>query len=108
MKYGSDTSKWGTANCTNGGISAEETTVAKLPETNPLVKNVAAADWDGSSTPTADQLLNSSASNNEFSHAIFIYQYAKCDGEAVTEGTGARNLAIQFKLEGGGVYCGAV
>ena len=109
VKYGNDASgKWGTANCTGGGISAESTTVAKLPETNPLVKNVAAADWDGSTTPTADQILNASASNNEFSHAIFIYQYAKCDGESVTEGTGARNLAIQFKLEGGGIYCGAV
>ena len=108
LKYGDTAAKWGNAVCSNGGISAETTTVATLPETNPLVKNVAAADWDGSSTPTADQLLDSTASNNEFSHAIFIYQYAKCDGESVTEGTGARNLAIQFKLEGGGIYCGTV
>lgn len=43
-----------------------------------------------------------------FNHQLYIYQNAKCDGEAVAQGTGTRNLAIQYKLEGGGIYCGAV
>ncbi len=118
-KYGDDTSKVGGQNCSAGGIVASEeaTTIAKktLPETNPLVSNVAAADestcsnpWDGTKPPCADALKDTSASTTEFSHAIFLYQNAKCDGESVTAGTGARNLAIQYKLEGGGVYCGAV
>ena len=39
-------------------------------------------------------------------HGIYVFQNATCDGENVVESTGTRKLAIQFKLEGGGWYCG--
>lgn len=42
----------------------------------------------------------------DFNHEIHIYTYAKCDGEKVTRANGSRNIAFQYKLEGGGVYCG--
>ena len=53
-------------------------------------------------------LIRSNQGHFFIDNTMHIYRNAKCDGEAVTEGTGARNLAIQFKLEGGGIYCGAV
>ena len=111
VKFGdSGSAKWGNgATCEGTGIaSTDTTTVSKLPETNPLIKNVAAADWDGKTPTEYTTLLNASADPKEFNHSIYIYQNAKCDGESVAKGTGARNLAIQFKLEGGGIYCGAV
>lgn len=59
-------------------------------------------------TPDACKDITSQSGGAIFDHKIHIYQNAKCDGEAVAQGTGTRNLAIQYKLEGGGIYCGAV
>lgn len=42
-----------------------------------------------------------------FNHLIYIFQNATCDGEAVVPSTGVRKIAIQFKLESGGIYCSA-
>ena len=41
-------------------------------------------------------------------HKIHYYTGAKCDGEKVVKATGSRNAAIQYKLEGAGVYCGNI
>lgn len=50
--------------------------------------------------------VGSSDSGNVTAHNIYVYQNAACDGEAVVASTGTRKLAIQFKMEGGGWYCG--
>ncbi|MBR5621425.1 type II secretion system protein [Candidatus Saccharibacteria bacterium] len=50
--------------------------------------------------------VGSSDSGNVKAHNIFVYQNAACDGEAVVASTGTRKIAIQFKMEGGGWYCG--
>ena len=43
-----------------------------------------------------------------FDHVIHVYTNAKCNGEEVVKGTGTRNVAFQYKLEGAGTYCGNV
>lgn len=67
----------------------------------------ASSDWDGSGTPTTGQLtpnINERGAFNE--HAIYIFQNGQCNGETVEPSTGVRKVAIQYKLEGGGIYCG--
>ena len=42
-------------------------------------------------------------------HQIFVYTNAKCDGENATFVKGSpRLVAIRYKLEGAGVYCGNI
>ena len=59
----------------------------------------------GTTTLTTDQTLMADWPND---HTIFYYTGAKCNGETVVRATGSRNAAIQYKLEGAGVYCGNV
>lgn len=40
-----------------------------------------------------------------FKYAVFITYNAKCDGESIVEAGGRNLFAVQFRLEGGGVYC---
>ncbi len=53
-------------------------------------------------TGVAQKLEKSFADN---AYTIRYYTGAKCDGESVIKATGKRNAAIQYKLEGAGVYC---
>ena len=46
------------------------------------------------------------ASKNEFNHKIYVYSYAQCNGEHVIKASGARNVAISFRLESAGIFCG--
>jgi len=41
----------------------------------------------------------------EFDHIIYVSYNAKCNGEIVERSTGVRKVALQYKLEGGGVVC---
>lgn len=41
-----------------------------------------------------------------FDHFVYYTVNATCNGESVQLGAGARKVAIQYKLEGGGTYCG--
>ena len=38
-------------------------------------------------------------------HYIYVYLNATCSGETVVASTGARKIAMTYKLEGGGVAC---
>ena len=40
-----------------------------------------------------------------FDHIIYVSYNAKCNGEIVELSTGIRKVALQYKLEGGGVVC---
>jgi len=42
---------------------------------------------------------------NAFDHIIYVSYNAKCNGEFVEHSTGIRKVAMQYKLEGGGVVC---
>lgn len=46
------------------------------------------------------------ARTGTFNHRIYVYDYAQCDGESVVTSTGARKVAISFRLESAGVFCG--
>ena len=48
----------------------------------------------------------SDARSNSFNHMIYVYDYAQCDGENVIESSGARKVAISFRLESAGIFCG--
>lgn len=41
----------------------------------------------------------------DFDHVIYYTKGAICNGESLTTGQGTNKVAIQYKLEGGGVYC---
>lgn len=49
---------------------------------------------------------NNAARNANFNHIIYVYDYAQCDGENVVRSSGARKVAISFRLESAGVFCG--
>ena len=42
----------------------------------------------------------------ESNHTVEVYTGATCNGETITKSSGERKVAFQYKLEGGGVYCG--
>ena len=56
-----------------------------------------------SSLPTDGILKNVTFPN---AHQVLVYANATCEGEKVIPSTGTRKVAFQYKLEGGGVYCG--
>ena len=101
----------------SGGISSLETAKPAIADTNPLTSSAFAADDDSSSSqtwahggskPTVAELTPSGITyDGTLNHAIYIYQNGACDGESVVQSTGTRKFAIQYKLEGGGIYCGA-
>ena len=93
------------SNCKD--ITEATTTSRALPETNPTIANVAALDSDGNPS-AASELIDTEAATTRgtFNHAIYVFQNATCNGEAVETSTGTRKIAIQYKLESGGVYCG--
>jgi prepilin-type N-terminal cleavage/methylation domain-containing protein len=41
----------------------------------------------------------------EFNHIIYVTYNGRCDGESVLQSTGENKVALQYKLEGGGVVC---
>ncbi|MBQ3469733.1 type II secretion system protein [Candidatus Saccharibacteria bacterium] len=62
--------------------------------------------YDGD-VPTVENLTSvDPAYGGELNHRIYVFQNAQCEGESVIASTGVRKIAIQYKLEGGGVYCG--
>lgn len=72
--------------------------------------NIDTGEYD--SSMSADELLkimkpDEFTYGGRFNHLIYIFQNATCDGEAVVASTGVRKIAIQFKLESGGIYCGS-
>ncbi|MBQ3309357.1 type II secretion system protein [Candidatus Saccharibacteria bacterium] len=66
-------------------------------------------EYDGDRNNLQDNLENIAAPDGysgTLNHYIYVFQNAQCDGEKVVPSTGVRKIAIQFKLEGGGIYCG--
>lgn len=49
---------------------------------------------------------NSMTSFLENGHVLHVVTKATCDGEKAIGSTGNRKIAILYKLEGGGIYCG--
>jgi prepilin-type N-terminal cleavage/methylation domain-containing protein len=49
--------------------------------------------------------LASNPTTFDSSAEIYVTTRAVCNGEALTTGQGAGKVALQYKLEGGGVYC---
>lgn len=49
--------------------------------------------------------MTTSASFDANSPVIYVSIGAKCDGENITTGQGARKVALRMKLEGGGISC---
>lgn len=47
-------------------------------------------------------------STNNPGHAILVVQHATCSGETSIYSSGARNIALLYKREGGGVICEAI
>jgi len=67
-----------------------------------------APDLDGTPGAPASARNNNwrpSMSFDESEHTIWVTFRAKCNGEATTPGSGARNVAFQYVLEGGGIVC---
>ncbi len=63
-------------------------------------------EFEGGNITAQDLLPDDPTYGGKFNHMIYIFQNAACDGEAVVPSTGVRKIAIQFKLESGGIYCG--
>lgn len=63
------------------------------------------ADPDGTAYTISAQTANNFAPATFTSGRIYATAGATCSGETVTTGQGARKVAIQYKLEGGGVVC---
>ena len=93
----------------------------KVPETSKWTKFIqdylttggdSFTDPDGTDYGVTAKAYDTSQSSvgplSTFDHTIHVYTNAKCDGESVVKGTGARNVAFQYKLEGAGTYCGNV
>lgn len=38
-------------------------------------------------------------------HTLTIFKAATCDGERALQSSNPRKIAVQYKLEGGGIYC---
>lgn len=55
-------------------------------------------------TGVASNVVNNLSSDT--SHSIYVIVQAGCDGERVVGVANPRKVAILYKLEGGGVYCG--
>jgi len=70
------------------------------------------ADPDGSDYTTKVASTSETPQNGDstisFDHTIYIYYYAKCDGENAVKGTGARNIAFRYGMENAGTYCGNI
>lgn len=64
--------------------------------------DLSVADCNGGTNGCSNQIDN----NSPFSNTIKIYKAATCDGEDAKPANNIRKIAIQYKLEGGGVYCG--
>lgn len=66
-------------------------------------------DGDAYTIKVRGSMENNSSSQkagNDFNHEINIWTYAQCDGESVVKSTGARKVAISFRLESAGTFCG--
>ena len=57
-----------------------------------------------SATFMTDDGFDGTFTDNQ-NYAILITYGATCDGETVVPNTGARRIAVTYKLEGGGTYC---
>lgn len=93
--------------CPNLASGSTDNTCKSLDE-RPLStsENNATIVYEGEA-PTAEQLAGIAPDyNGKLDHRIYVFQNAQCDGEKVIASTGVRKIAIQYKLEGGGVYCG--
>ena len=98
----------GSSGSSDSSSSTDASTNCKsLTERTPATSySVDTFEFEGD-TITADDLLPSDyAYGGQFNHMIYIFQNAACDGENVVPSTGVRKIAIQFKLESGGIYCG--
>jgi prepilin-type N-terminal cleavage/methylation domain-containing protein len=91
-----------TANGDGGSEGGGETETGSVPSSqNSLLSVLAAPDATRAFTPVGPLVL-SFAEND---HTIWVTYNAKCDGESTVGSTGYRKVALQYKLEGGGVVC---
>jgi type II secretory pathway pseudopilin PulG len=58
------------------------------------------ADPDGT-----DYSFKLASNPTTFDHQIYVTKGATCNGETVVTGQGANKVAVQYKLEGGGIDC---
>lgn len=58
-------------------------------------------------TDDADDICRgaSDIENGTFSHNVYIYVSATCDGALAKKSANPRKVAVMYKLEGGGAYC---
>lgn len=83
----------------------------KLPANSELtgggfIQDYLAVNGETFTDPNGDNYSFRNASNpTSFSTRIFFTKNATCDGEKVDTGKGAQKIALQYKLEGGGVIC---
>lgn len=45
------------------------------------------------------------ADGNAFSHVVYIYKHAKCNGETSEYSSNSRDYTVMYKMEGSGTYC---
>lgn len=49
---------------------------------------------------------NETLGNDKYAdHMVYLYESARCDGEAAVYSSNSRDFVIQYKLEGSGTYC---
>lgn len=56
----------------------------------------------------ASSCTQKSAAGDYQTGSIAVYQQAKCDGESPSYTPGLNKIAITYKLEGAGIYCGNI
>lgn len=95
--------------CMNWGTSKTNECEDLSKRTADPSASVDTAEYDGETGEALTRLIDGVAKvpySGTLNHRIYIFQNAQCDGESLAESTGVRKIAIQYKLEGGGVYCG--
>jgi prepilin-type N-terminal cleavage/methylation domain-containing protein len=60
---------------------------------------------DANNALTAGETFTVDVDFEEAEHKIWVTYAAKCNGEIAEYTTGSRKVALQYKLEGGGVVC---
>lgn len=79
----------------------------KLPSfDNTFINSYLKAGGDSFEDPNGNAYTFKAGSNpTSFDNTIYYTTGAVCDGETVDTGKGAQKVAVQYKLEGGGVAC---
>ena len=71
-----------------------------------VIGSVCTTGPNDTATECKDKSVNGDQDFAANEHRIYVFLNAVCDGEKVVKSTGARKVAIQYKMEGGGWYCG--